>query len=84
MKISSVKQYCDFMLEEGDNWIYRGQQDNYPLLPSIAREPFNNLPLSDFESMLVYEFSKRAMRFKNFPGLIIETLIWGKSGVNFI
>jgi hypothetical protein len=78
MKIKNIAQYCELMLDEGSDWIYRGQPDDYSLLPSIGRDKYKNLSLQYFESNLVDEFNKRASRFANFPSVIIETLIYAQ------
>jgi hypothetical protein len=74
MKISNLKQYCEIMLEDGSQWIYRGQTGDYPLLPQIARKQYSHIPLEDFESSLVYLFERQAARFHK-PDKIIELLI---------
>ncbi len=63
-KISSPEEYLKFIKElavhsgAGFSWLFRGQKENYPLLPSICREN-PTLDTTEIELQMLSEFERR-------------------------
>ncbi len=66
-KIESILDYINFILGNKKYYLFRGQREDWPLLPFIDRVNHNDLGRDDHERLMLKEFEQRVRAFTNAP-----------------
>ncbi len=66
-KIASVSDFVKIILQNKQYYLFRGQREDWPLLPFIDRVNHNGLERKDHERLMLKEFEQRTRAFTNTP-----------------
>lgn len=73
VEIGSVASFVEHIEKHGKSWFYRGQAQDWPLLPSIGRVGRGGFDvLLDFEEMILSEFKRLASPYYGSPPLSLS------------
>ena len=67
MKVESVLNFIEFILQNKKYYLFRGQREDWPLLPCIDRVNHNDISRDDHERLMLKEFERRTRAFTNVP-----------------
>jgi hypothetical protein len=63
-ELIKILEGSEFQVDRRDGWIlFRGQREDWPLLPSIARKELDQTRIEKIEEELIYLFKRKAIPF---------------------